>query len=127
MDAFKTHGAFSWNELMTNDPAAAATFYGKLFGWTVKEMGAEMGGYRVVSVGETGVGGIMKCPEGQPIPPHWGAYVTVDDVEQTIAKCTELGGKVVMPPMDVPNVGRMALLQDPQGAMISVIAYSMAR
>ena len=127
MDAFKTHGAFSWNELLTTDPAAAATFYAALFGWSVKEMGAEMGGYRVVSVGETGVGGIMKCPEGQPIPPHWGAYVTVDDVEQTIAKCTELGGKVVVPPMDVPNVGRMALLQDPQGAVISVIAYAMER
>jgi predicted enzyme related to lactoylglutathione lyase len=127
MDAFKTHGAFSWNELSTTDPAAAATFYAALFGWSVKEMGAEMGGYRVVSVGETGVGGIMKCPEGQPIPPHWGAYVTVDDVEQTIAKCTELGGKVVVPPMDVPNVGRMALLQDPQGAVISVIAYAMER
>ena len=127
MDAFKTHGAFSWNELLTTDPGAAATFYAALFGWSVKEMGAEMGGYRVVSVGETGVGGIMKSPEGPPIPPHWGAYVTVDDVEQTIAKCTELGGKVVVPPMDVPNVGRMALLQDPQGAMISVIAYAMER
>ena len=127
MDAFKTAGAFSWNELMTTDPAAAAAFYSALFGWSVKEMGAEMGGYRVVNVGDTGVGGIMKCPEGQPIPPHWGAYVTVDNVEQTIAKCNELGGKVMMPPTDIPNVGRMAVLQDPQGAVVSVIAYAMER
>jgi predicted enzyme related to lactoylglutathione lyase len=127
MEAMKTHGAFSWNELTTTDPAAAAAFYSALFGWSVKEMGAEMGGYRVVNVGDTGVGGIMQCPEGQPIPPHWGAYVTVDNVEQTIAKCGELGGKVVVPPMDIPNVGRMAVLQDPQGAVVNVIAYAMER
>ena len=56
MDVYKTHGAFSWAELTTPDPAAAASFYGGLFGWSVKEMGPEMGGYRVVSVGDAGVG-----------------------------------------------------------------------
>ena len=126
MDVYKTHGAFSWNELMTTDPAAAATFYGGLFGWTVKEMGAEMGGYRVVSVGESGVGGIMGCPAGQPMPPQWGAYVTVDDVDATVARCSELGGKTLVPPMDVPTVGRMAVLQDPQGATISVMQYAQS-
>lgn len=125
MDVYKTPGAFSWSELVTTDPAAAAGFYEGLFGWTVKEMGAEMGGYRVVSVGAQGIGGIMACPEGQPMPPHWGCYVTVADVDQTIAKCKSLGGKVVMGPTDIPGVGRMAVLQDPQQAVLSVIAYSM--
>lgn len=125
MDAMRTPGAFSWSELTTTDPAAAATFYGSLFGWTIKDMGEAMGHYRVAHVGEAGVGGIMGMPPGAPaMPPHWGCYVTVADVEQTLAKASELGGKVCVAPMDIPGVGRMAVLQDPQGAMLSVIAYA---
>jgi predicted enzyme related to lactoylglutathione lyase len=126
MDVYKTHGAFSWSELTTTDPAAAAEFYGKLFGWTVKAPDAAMGGYRVVNIGDAGVAGIMANPEGAPpMPPHWGCYVTVSDVDQTLERCTSLGGKVLVPPMEVPGVGRMAVLQDPQGAVLSVIAYKM--
>jgi len=123
MDVYKTHGAFSWSELMTTDPEAAARFYGELFGWVAKDMGDAMGGYRVVNVGDTGVGGIMGCPEGQPMPPQWGCYVTVDNVDATLAKCTALGGKTIVPPMEVPTVGRMAVIQDPQGATLSVMQY----
>ena len=126
MDVFKTPGAVSWTELHTTDPAAAARFYGELFGWGIKEMGPEMGGYRVVSVGESGIGGIAGMPPGAaPMPPHWASYVTVANVEQVLARCSELGGKTLVPPMDIPTVGRMAVLQDPQGAVISVIAYNM--
>jgi len=126
MDVYKTHGAFSWSELMTSDPAAAAAFYGELFGWVARDMGEAMGGYRVVNVGDTGIGGIMGMPPGAPpMPPHWGCYVTVDNLDATLAKCTGLGGKTLMPPMDVPNVGRMAVIQDPQGATISVMQYAM--
>ena len=125
MDVMKTPGAFSWSELTTTDPAAAAKFYGSLFGWTMKDMGQAMGGYLVANVGEVGVGGIMGMPPGAPpMPPHWGCYVTVADVDQALAKATALGGKVCVPPMDIPGVGRMAVLQDPQGAMLSVITYS---
>jgi len=124
MDVYKTPGAFSWNELVTSDPAGAASFYGQLFGWKVEEMGPEMGGYRVLSVGENGIGGIMASPAGAPMAPQWGSYVTVEEVEPIIARCTELGGKTLVPPMDVPGVGRMAVLQDPQGATISVMAYA---
>ena len=126
MDAFKTPGAFSWNELTTTDPAGAAAFYGKLFGWTVKDMGEAMGGYLVVNVGEAGIGGIMAMPKGAPpMPPHWGGYVTVANVEQTLAQCGALGGQTLVPPMDIPGVGRMAVLKDPQGAVLSIIAYAM--
>ncbi|MDE1950271.1 MAG: VOC family protein [Burkholderiales bacterium] len=126
MDVFKTPGAVSWTELHTSDPAAAASFYGQLFGWTIKDMGAEMGGYRVVTVGEAAIGGITAMPPGAPpMPPHWGSYVTVANVEQVLSRCAELGGKTLVPPMDIPNVGRMAVLQDPQGAVISVMAYNM--
>ena len=125
MDPNKTHGAFSWNELTTSNPDAAAAFYGPLFGWKFQSMGAEMGGYQVGSVGADMVCGVMAPPPGAPpMPPSWGAYVTVDSVEATVALCTQLGGKTLVPPMDVPGVGRMAVLQDQQGAVLSVMKYS---
>ena len=58
------------------------------------------------------------------MPPAWGCYITVDNVDETMAKCTALGGKTLVPPMDVPTVGRMAVLQDPQGAVFSVMTYA---
>jgi hypothetical protein len=125
MDVYKTHGAFSWSELTTTDPAAAATFYSQLFGWTSQSMDMGGGAYHVVKLGDTSVAGIMGVPPGSPpMPPNWGCYVTVDNVEDVLAKCTALGGKTLVPPMDVPGVGRMAVLQDPQGAVLSVMAYS---
>ena len=125
MDAFKTHGAFSWSELMTSDPAGAAEFYGKLFGWAIKDMGAEMGGYRMVSVGESGMGGMMAIPaEAKGMPPRWGVYVTVSNLDETLAQAQAMGAKLCMDPMTVPGVGRMAAFNDPQGAMISVIQYA---
>ncbi|MDP1899650.1 MAG: VOC family protein [Rubrivivax sp.] len=125
MDVFKTPGAFSWSELVTTDPASAAEFYAKLFGWNVKAPDEAMGGYRVVNVADTAVAGIMAIPkDAPPMPPHWGCYVTVGNVDETVGRSTSLGGKVLMPPMDIPGVGRMAVLQDPQGAVLSVIAYA---
>lgn len=125
MDVFKTHGAFSWSELMTSDPAAASAFYSQLFGWTIKEMGPEMGGYRVANVGESGIGGIMAIPaEAQGMPPCWGVYVTVNNVDETLAQASALGGQVRMPPKDIPGVGRLAVFSDPQGAVINVIQYA---
>ena len=126
MDVFKTPGAFSWSELMTSDAAAAQAFYGPLFGWEFDTMDMGTGPYRVVKVGGEAVGGIMDKPPGmEAVPPVWGCYVTVSDVEATVARCTALGGTVCQPPFDIPNVGRMAVLQDPQGAVINVIAYKM--
>jgi len=125
MDAFKTHGAFSWSELTTGDPAAAAAFYGPLFGWRVEAMDMGGGPYHVLKVGETAVGGIMKTPPGAgAMPSAWGCYVTVDDVEAIAAQAAALGGKVVVPPMDVPGVGRMAVIADPHGATLNVMQYS---
>jgi predicted enzyme related to lactoylglutathione lyase len=126
MDPYKTHGAFSWSELMTTDPAAAVAFYGALFGWTADNVDMGTGPYHVVKAGEASVGGIMAMPPSVPAgtPPCWGCYVTVDDCDASVARCTELGGRVLMPPMDVQGVGRMAVLQDPQGAVFNVIRYS---
>lgn len=128
MDAYRTQGAFSWNELMTTDPDAALAFYGALLGWTTQKMPMPDGDYHVVRVGETSVGGVMAMPPGAKaggMPPAWGSYVTVTDVDATARKATELGGKVVHGPHDIPGVGRMAVIVDPQGAALNVIAYSM--
>lgn len=125
MDVYKTPGAFSWSELMTTDPAAAKAFYTNLFGWGTREMQTQSGTYTTCQVGEDSVGGIMKVPaEATGMPPNWGVYVTVDDVDQTIRQAEKLGGTVVMPPMEIEGVGRMAVLKDPQGASFSVIKYS---
>jgi hypothetical protein len=124
MDVFKNHGAFSWSELMTTDPASASAFYGALFGWTVETMDMGSGPYHVVKVGDTAVGGIMKTPpDTGPMPPAWCVYVTVSDVDAAVAKAQELGGKVCAPVMTVPRVGRMAVLADPQGAVFNVMQY----
>ncbi len=124
MDVYKTHGAFSWSELMTSDPAAASAFYAKLFGWTIKDMGAQMGHYQVANIGETGVAGLMAIPaQAQGMPPRWGVYVTVDNLDETLAQAKALGAQVCMEPMTVPGVGRMAGFNDPQGAMISIMQY----
>jgi predicted enzyme related to lactoylglutathione lyase len=122
--AFETHGAFSWNELQTTDVPAAREFYGKLFGWKIQDMpNAEMP-YAVVNAGDAGIGGIMKIPkEAKGMPPHWGAYVTVKNVDELVARVSGLGGKLVIPPQDIPTVGRFAVIQDPQGAVLSVITY----
>ena len=126
MDAFKTHGAFSWSELCTDDPKAAARFYAALFGWQVENMDMGTGPYQVLKVGDAAIGGIMgKPPGGESRPSMWGCYVTVDDVDKTCQQCKSLGGTVCMAPMDIPGVGRMAVLQDPQGATISAITYKM--
>ncbi len=124
MDVFKTVGAVSWTELATPNPAAATEFYGQLFGWTFDNMDMGSGPYHVIKIGNDAIGGIMSPPPGAPTaPPRWGAYVTVANCDDAVAKCTQLGGVVCMAPMDVPGVGRMAVIQDPQGGVINVISY----
>jgi predicted enzyme related to lactoylglutathione lyase len=125
-ERFKQHGAFSWCELMAPDTDSAKAFYTKLFGWETDQMGPEMGNYLVVKTGGKGIGGIMKPPPHmQGAPSAWTTYVTVDDVDATAKAAGELGGKVLVPPMDIPTVGRFTVLQDPQGAVIAAITYKM--
>ena len=125
LNPFTQPGAFSWCELLTSDPDAAKTFYHGVFGWTLKD--GEVGNtpYTVIEVDGHEIGGIAPLPPNAPdMPPSWGTYVTVEDVDQTIQKVQELGGKVLMPPLEVPTVGRFALIQDPQGAMLAIISYT---
>jgi len=125
-EKLKKHGAISWSELMTTDVTAAKAFYGELFGWTFDDMPMEGGmTYSVFKANEDESGGIMAFPpDAPPMPPNWGLYITVDNVDETAEKATGKGAKIAMPPKDIPGVGRFCVLQDPQGAFISIISYS---
>jgi uncharacterized protein len=122
-DMYK-QGAFSWAELATTDVEGAKRFYTGLLGWTTELAPVEGMEYTLVKAGGEEVGGIMgvECAGGE-IAPHWGIYITVDDVDATVRKAKELGGTVIMPPTDIPKVGRFSVIQDPQGVVFSVITY----
>ncbi|MDP8928936.1 MAG: VOC family protein [Actinomycetota bacterium] len=115
-----SEGVFVWDELGTTDVDGAQRFYERVFGWTTSDMGPEYGGYRIFNRGETGIAGFMTLPDAS-MPAQWQPYVAVDDPDRTTARATELGGSVLVEPMDVPKVGRLAVLRDPQGATVGII------
>ena len=122
------HGAFGWVELLTSDVAAAKDFYAELFGWTLEDEPAGGTAYTVIRQDGNEVGGIMRIPDEvkqMGVPPHWGIYVTVDDVDAVAKKAEEMGGKILRPPMDIPRVGRFCVLMDPQGSVLQLITYAM--
>lgn len=123
-EAMKQHGVFSWNELMTTDVTAAKAFYGELLDWSWQDIeGAEMD-YSMAKVGDREVAGMMTMPaKAQGMSPAWGSYVTVDDVDARVARAESLGGKICVPPRDIPDVGRFSIIADPQGAMLALITY----
>jgi uncharacterized protein len=124
VDVFRQQGAFSWSELVTTDVEGARKFYSELLGWTTEEFPSEAMSYTVVKAGGSEVGGIMAVPpRAAGMPPHWGVYITVDDVDATVGKAVELKATILLPPMDIKGVGRFAIIQDPQGAVFSVITY----
>ncbi len=120
-------GRFVWYELMTTDPDAAQDFYGDVVGWSTAPFEESKTPYTLWMNGESPVGGVMELPEearSAGSPPHWLAYIATPDVDETARKAKELGGKVLVPAQDVPNVGRFAVLKDPQGAVFA--AYKSA-
>ena len=120
----KEHGVFSWNELMTTDMSAAKKFYREALGWELQDMDSPGMAYTIAKKGTREVAGIMGMPDDSAgMPPSWGSYVTVDDVDARVARVQSLGGKLCVPPRDIPNVGRFAVIADPQGAMLAMITY----
>ena len=120
----KKSGEFSWNELMTTDVPGAKKFYGSLFGWGMQDIKPGDMDYTMAKMGDQEVAGIMAIPDKVTgMPPCWGGYVTVDNVDALLPKVTQLGGKVIVPPQDIPDIGRFTVIQDPQGAMLSLINY----
>ena len=114
-----------WNELLTNDTEKAKDFYTKLFGWKSKtDTGATS--YTEWINGEEHIGGMMQIqPNMGPMPPNWGIYIAVDDCDATVQKATSLGARTYVPPTDIPNVGRFAVLSDPQGAVFNIIKLNL--
>ena len=112
-------GTPSWVDLGTADTKAAAWFYGELFGWSAAfDPRPEAGGYGMFTLRDRRVAGIG--PQTDPGPPHWAVYVSVANVEETAAKITDNGGRLLAGPMDVFTAGRMAVAQDGAGAVFSV-------
>ena len=113
-------GRFIWHELVTTDPDAASEFYSKVLPWKTQDSG--MPSYTLWMAGKTQVGGLTGLPDGAEAgsPPHWIVYVATPDVDATVAEAERLGGKVVKGPTDIPNMGRFAVLADPQGATFAV-------
>ena len=123
------HGAFCWTEIATNDAEKCIRFYTNVFGWSFqKGDGAEGMAYNEFTTGGgKPAGGLYQIdPQwfgGNPPPPHFMNYVMVDDVDASTTKAAELGATVVRGPMDVPGVGRMAVIADPTGAHISLFKW----
>jgi len=127
-----TPGRFCWHEISTTDDRKAKAFYEGLFGWTIAPSdlteGAPESGesgmtyWKIRQDGKEIGGAYRMMPQmlEQGVPPHWLSYVGVTSADDTTARATELGGTVVMGPMDVLDIGRMSLLHDPTGAMFAL-------
>ncbi len=106
---------------MTNDIAKAKAFYSECIGWNYTSMPMDDGAeYSMAMDGETPLGGMfeMSGPKFEGVPEHWMAYIAVDDVDACLEKAKANGATVIREPFDVPNVGRIAMLQQPGGAHI---------
>jgi predicted enzyme related to lactoylglutathione lyase len=114
-------GQILWYELMTTDMKAAEAFYSKVVGWTVTTFEGTPQPYDMfMRTAEAPAAGVMTIPEGMEFPPHWGMYVGVDTIEDAIAHVERLGGKALGPLIDVPTIGRMQTMMDPQSAAFSI-------
>lgn len=116
-------GTFCWYELATRAVEDSIAFYTALFGWTVRDWPMEAFTYRLFMRGEDMVGGLMAIsgPEWEGIPNHWMPYVDVADVDERFKAVSGLGGSGCVPPTDIPEVGRFAVVNDPSGGVISML------
>jgi uncharacterized protein len=117
-------GSFAWLELGTTDTNGAKNFYTNLFGWNAEDMamGPEMT-YTMFRTHGKDVAGAYKLMKDQidaHVPPHWMLYIQADNVDASAAKAVSLGAKQMVPPSDIPNVGRFAVITDPTGAHVSI-------
>jgi uncharacterized protein len=115
-------GEICWCELITSDSAAAFKFYSQIFGWKIlqeMDMGP-MGTYRVYGIGDKQLGGMMTAPKGSPMPPVWFYYIETSDLDAAIGRAKKKGANIMNGPMEVPGGGRIAQVQDPQGAAFAL-------
>lgn len=121
-------GAYSWSELVTTDVAGAKTFYGAVFGWGSHTQSAGPMEYTEWKLGDRSVAGMMEKPASMPaeIPPHWGVYFAVADLDAALSRLRELGGTAMGDPIDSP-AGKLAPVVDPIGATFNLIQLPDAR
>lgn len=112
-------GKITWNELITSDPAGAIAYYTSLFGWETEPFALPEGDYTMFKLGGVPFGGVTKpCEPG--IPTHWLNYVSVEDIDAAVENSGELGGETIVEPMAIGEIGRIAVVRDPQGAVIGL-------
>lgn len=119
----ESHGKFVWYELLTTAPAQAATFYSAVIGWEAKDASIPGVPYTLLTINGESAAGLMDMPEtlrAAGAKPVWLGYVAVDDVDKIAALATAKGATVHKAPTDIPNVGRFAVLTDPQGALFAL-------
>ena len=112
-------GTPSWVDLGTSDPTEAVRFYSELFGWTIAEGPPEAGGYRMCMLDDQAVAGLGPLMNAD-MPPSWTTYISVANADEIAAAIKDDGGSVLVEPMDVLDVGRMAVAADPGGAVFSI-------
>ena len=115
------HGDIGWLQLGTSSPASALQFYSDLVGWS--NNGEPFPDYHVFGSGGENLGGITALQEGQP-GPSWVPFITVDDLDASVAKAEELGGSVAQPITPIGDAGRIAVIVDPSGAATGLAQYS---
>lgn len=113
-------GSFCWTELSTSDARRALAFYERVIGFSHQTMNMPQGQYHMLIKNGQQRGGLMQCPDAN-VPAHWLPYVAVASAEDTLALAERLDATPLMPLHDVPDVGRMGMLRDPQGANIAFI------
>jgi predicted enzyme related to lactoylglutathione lyase len=116
-------GSLTWNELMVRDAGTAEAFYTEVFGWTIEKVPMDGAEYTVLRLGERPIGGLMTMGDRFPaeVRTHWNVYIAVEDADATAEKAEALGGKVSVPPTDIPEVGRFAVLNGPSGEVVSIM------
>lgn len=114
-------GSFVWDELLTSDTTGAAAFYGQVIAWSAQKWDNADVDYTLFTAGDTQAAGMMPLTEGMPPVPCWLPYINVEDAQATATRVAELGGAVLAPPFEVPTIGWIMIMADPQGAVLGAI------
>lgn len=121
-DTARVH-TFCWNDLATGDPEAALSFYGQAFGWRFEEQRANGGQFIRCRQGETDVGSLYRLSPAQVergVQSHWTPYLRVDDLDAMVARIEALGARALVAPFEVERMARIALIEDPVGALLGL-------
>lgn len=122
-------GDFCWTEIGVNNLENCKSFYANVFGWEMPESKVDVGmEYQEFNIPEQyPMGGMYQIShetlgEGELPPPHFLNYISVDNIDEKTSKAFDLGAKIIKPPMDIPNVGRFSIIEDPAGGMVAFLS-----